>query len=65
MGVGAQGDDGQFALSAGLVRPAELAAGQINHALVVTVPCVNATGPKGFAWPAAVRLRVSVRRGLE
>jgi hypothetical protein len=51
-GRGSQGDDGQFALAAGLVRPAELAAGQINHALVVTVPCVNAKGPKGYAWPA-------------
>jgi hypothetical protein len=51
-GRGSQGDDGSFALAAGLVRPAELAAGQINHALVVTVPCVNAKGAKGFAWPA-------------
>jgi hypothetical protein len=51
-GRGSWGDNGQFALAAGLVRPSELAAGQINHALVVTVPCVNAKGPKGFAWPA-------------
>jgi hypothetical protein len=51
-GRGSQGDDGQFALLAGLVRPAELASGQIDHALVVTVPCVNATGPTGFVWPA-------------
>jgi hypothetical protein len=51
-GRGSQGDNGQFALAAGLVRPSELAAGQINHALVVTVPCVNAKGPKGVAWPA-------------
>jgi hypothetical protein len=51
-GLGSWGDNGQFALAAGLVRPAELAAGQINHALVVTVPCVNASGASGFAWPA-------------
>jgi hypothetical protein len=51
-GRGSQGDDGSFALAAGLVRPAELAAGQINHALVVTVPCVNASGASGYAWPA-------------
>ena len=51
-GRGGQGDDGQFALAAGLVRPSELASGQIDHALVVTVPCVNATGPSGYVWPA-------------
>ena len=51
-GRGSQGDDGSFALAAGLVRPAELAAGVINHALVVTVPCVNASGASGYAWPA-------------
>ena len=52
-GTGSQGDAAYFALSAGLLRPAELASGQINHALVVTVPCTNATGSNvGYSYPA-------------
>jgi hypothetical protein len=52
-GLGSQGDAAQFGLSAGLVRPSELASGQIDHALVVTVPCTNGSGSKaGFTWPA-------------
>lgn len=37
-----------FALSAGVIRPAELRAGEIDHALSIGVPCTN-----GHAvWPA-------------
>ncbi len=42
-----------FALAAGLLRPSELASGQINHALVIDVPCTNGHGSTaGFVWPA-------------
>ena len=52
-GLGSAGDAANFALTAGLLRPSELASGQINHALVVTVPCTNATGfHVGYTWPA-------------
>jgi len=52
-GLGSQGDAGQFGLSAGLVRPSELAAGRINHALVISVPCTNGSGHSaGFVFPA-------------
>ena len=52
-GLGAQGDAANFALTAGLLRPSELASGVINHALVVTVPCTNANGATvGFSYPA-------------
>jgi hypothetical protein len=53
-GTGGGGDAAGFALSAGLLRPSELASGQINHALVITVPCTNATGANvGYSYPAA------------
>ena len=43
-----------FALTAGLLRPSELASGRIGHALVVTVPCTDAEGAHvGYSWPAA------------
>jgi hypothetical protein len=52
-GLGAQGDAANFALSSGLLRPSELASGQINHALIVTVPCTNANGANvGYSYPA-------------
>jgi hypothetical protein len=51
-GLGSQGDAGAFGLTAGLVRPSELAAGHIDHALTVTVPCVNGSGSRGYVWPA-------------
>ncbi|MGA9856764.1 MAG: hypothetical protein WBQ18_02815 [Solirubrobacteraceae bacterium] len=48
------GDAANFALTAGLLRPSELASGHINHALVATIPCTNATSPTtGYSWPAA------------
>ena len=40
-GLGAAGTAAGFALSAGIVRPAELSAGEIDHALFMTVPCTN------------------------
>jgi hypothetical protein len=47
------GDAASFALTAGLLRPAELASGHIDHALVMTIPCTNANGPNvGYSWPA-------------
>ena len=52
-GTGSGGDAANLALSAGLLRPSELASGQINHALVITAPCTNATGKNvGYTWPA-------------
>jgi hypothetical protein len=52
-GTGSSGDAAFFGLTAGLLRPAELASGQINHALVITVPCTDATGRTvGFTYPA-------------
>jgi hypothetical protein len=52
-GLGAQGDAANFALSAGLLRPSELASGAIYHALVVTVPCTSANGATvGYSYPA-------------
>jgi hypothetical protein len=53
-GLGSQGDAAGFALSAGLLRPSELASGHINHALVVSVPCTDAVGADvGYTWPAS------------
>jgi hypothetical protein len=52
-GTGGGGNAAGFALSAGLLRPSELAAGRIDHALVVSIPCTDAVGANvGFAWPA-------------
>jgi hypothetical protein len=48
------GDAASFALTAGLLRPSELASGHINHALVLDIPCTNATGANtGYNYPAA------------
>jgi hypothetical protein len=53
-GLGANGDAANFALTAGLLRPSELASGEIDHALAVTVPCTSGNGPNvGFSWPAS------------
>ena len=38
-GLGAEATAAGFALSAGIIRPAELRAGEIDHALFMTVPC--------------------------
>jgi hypothetical protein len=42
-GLGSNATAAHFALSAGVIRPAELAAGRIDHALFMTVPCTNGT----------------------
>jgi hypothetical protein len=42
-GLGSNATAAHFALSAGIIRPAELAAGRIDHALFMTVPCTNGT----------------------
>jgi hypothetical protein len=47
------GDAAALALTAGLLRPSELASGHIDHALVIDIPCTNAHGANvGFSWPA-------------
>jgi hypothetical protein len=57
-GLGSNATAAHFAVSAGVIRPAELAAGRIDHALFMTVPCTNgryvppATGP-GVGRPCA------------
>ena len=52
-GTADAGDAAAFALTAGLLRPSELASGHINHALVMTIPCTDANGPTvGYSWPA-------------
>ena len=52
-GIGANGDAANFALTAGLLRPSELASGAIDHALAVTVPCTSGNGADvGYSWPA-------------
>ena len=47
-------DAASFALTAGLLRPSELASGHIDHALALNIPCTSAHGANvGFVWPAA------------
>lgn len=46
-GLGSDAVASQFGSLAGTIRPEELAAGQIRHALVLNVPCTN-----GYVWPA-------------
>jgi len=41
MGLDAEATAAGFALSAGVIRPAELRAGEIDHALFMTVYCTN------------------------
>ncbi len=53
-GLGAAGDAAGFSLTAGLLRPSELLAGHIDHALVIDLPCTNGHGANtGYVWPAA------------
>jgi len=40
-GLGAGATAAGFALSAGIIRPAELRAGAVDHALFMTVPCTS------------------------
>ena len=46
-GLGAQADAANIGMLAGVIRPSELAAGAIDHALAVSVPCTS-----GYVWPA-------------
>jgi hypothetical protein len=47
-GLGSPATAGNFGLAAGIIRPEELAAGQIDHALFMVVKCTNGTS----VWPA-------------
>jgi len=47
-GLGSGATASGFGLAAGVIRPEELAAGQINHALFMVVKCTNGTS----VWPA-------------
>jgi hypothetical protein len=47
-GLGAKATASHFGLAAGIIRPEELVAGKINHALFMTVKCTNGTS----VWPA-------------
>jgi len=46
-GLGGNADAGDFGLLAGIIRPSELKAGAINHALAISVPCTQ-----GYVWPS-------------
>jgi hypothetical protein len=46
-GLGSQGTASHFGTIAGLITEPELAAGEINHALVASIPCTE-----GYVWPA-------------
>jgi hypothetical protein len=47
-GLGSNATAANFALSAGIIRPSELEAGKIDHALFMVVKCTNGTA----VWPA-------------
>jgi hypothetical protein len=47
-GLGSAGTAAKFGLAAGVIRPEELAAGRIDHALFMTVKCTNGS----YVWPA-------------
>jgi hypothetical protein len=47
-GLGSNATAAHFGLAAGVVRPEELAAGHIEHALFMIVKCTNGT----YVWPA-------------
>jgi hypothetical protein len=47
-GLGVPGTAAGFSVMAGLIRAPELAAGSINHALAISIPCTE-----GSVWPAA------------
>jgi hypothetical protein len=46
-GLGGSADAGSFGLLAGIIRPTELRANSIDHALAISVPCTE-----GYVWPA-------------
>jgi len=47
-GVGGGATAANFGLTAGIIRPQELEAGQIDHALFIVLKCTSATGEFGF-----------------
>lgn len=47
-GLGSNATAAHFGLAAGMIRPAEMEAGRINHALFMLVKCTNGTS----VWPA-------------
>jgi hypothetical protein len=47
-GLASNATAAHFGLLAGVIRPPELAAGQIDHALTMSVSCTNGT----YVWPA-------------
>ena len=53
-GLGSNATAANFALSAGIIRPSELEAGKIDHALFMVVECTNGTA----VWPAPARAPV-------
>lgn len=50
-GLGSEANAGSFGLAAGQIRASELAAGEIDHALFMTVRCTNGKS----VWPAQRR----------
>jgi hypothetical protein len=48
-GLGSNATAAHFGLAAGVIRPSELAAGEIDHALFLVVECTNGRA----VWPAA------------
>jgi len=48
-GLGSDATAAGFGLAAGIIRPQELAAGEIDHALFMVVKCTNGTS----VWPAS------------
>jgi hypothetical protein len=48
-GLGSTATAAHFGTAAGIIRPSELEAGRIDHALFLVVKCTNAT----FVWPSA------------
>ncbi len=52
-GLGSQATAAGFGLAAGVIRPAELEAGNIDHALFMVVDCTNGTS----VWPAVATSR--------
>jgi hypothetical protein len=47
-GLGSEATAAHFGLAAGVIRPEELEAGQIDHALFMAVKCTNGS----YVWPA-------------
>lgn len=57
-GLGSGAVAANFGTLAGLVRPEELEAGRIRHALFMTVPCVGRVGGRHTVFPAKGQARL-------